>query len=163
MYICSIRIFRSFWLNNSLKQDNSTISTIEKQIAAKDERLNDLHDGLRNMESDLDESYLQKLKGLRQTEQKFKQFLESYPQYKDEEMSRLAEKEAQIAAHLDEIQKLLRVSQTLPEEAGAFGSINKNLAHKERELSQNQNTMQYLGQGFFWNTKNSNGTCIHYL
>ena len=62
--------------------EKSTISTIEKQIAAKDERINDLHDELRNMESDLDESYLQKLKGLRQTEQKFKQFLESYPQYK---------------------------------------------------------------------------------
>jgi len=128
------------------KQDNSTISTIEKQIAAKDEKLNDLHDELRNMESDLDESYLQKLKGLRQTEQKFKQFLESYPQYKDEEMTRLAEKESQIAANLDEIQKLLHVSQTLPEEAGAFGAINTNLAHKERELNQNQNTMQFLGQ-----------------
>ena len=43
-----------------------------------------MHDELRNMESDLDESYLQKLKGLRQTDQKFKQFLESYPQYKGE-------------------------------------------------------------------------------
>ena len=69
----------SIYYVNSKK---STISTIEKQIAAKDERINDLHDELRNMESDLDESYLQKLKGLRQTEQKFKQFLESYPQYK---------------------------------------------------------------------------------
>ena len=67
--------------HNDVNQ-KSTISTIEKQIAAKDERINDLHDELRNMESDLDESYLQKLKGLRQTEQKFKQFLESYPQYK---------------------------------------------------------------------------------
>jgi len=128
------------------KQDNSTISTIEKQIAAKDERLNDLHDELRNMESDLDESYLQKLKGLRQTEQKFKQFLDSYPQYKDEETTRLSEKEASIANLLDEIQKMLRVSQTLPDEARAFGSISSNLKHKERELNANENTMEYLSQ-----------------
>ena len=70
------------------------------------------------MESDLDESYLQKLKGLRQTEQKFKQFLDSYPQYKEEETTRLSEKEASIANLLDEIQKMLRVSQTLPDEVG---------------------------------------------
>jgi len=128
------------------KQDNSTISTIEKQISAKDERLNDLHDELRNMESDLDESYLQKLKGLRQTEQKFKQFLDSYPQYKEEETTRLSEKEASIANTLDEIQKMLRVSQTLPDEARAFGSISSNLKHKERELNANENTMEYLSQ-----------------
>ena len=68
-------------------------------------------------------------------------------------MTRLAEKESQIAANLDEIQKLLHVSQTLPEEAGAFGAINTNLAHKERELNQNQNTMQFLGQGEIYKLK----------
>ena len=65
----------------------------------------------------------------------------------DEETKRLAEKEASIAAALDEIQKMLRVSQTLPEEASAFGSISKNLKHKERELNANENTMEYLSQG----------------
>ena len=65
----------------------------------------------------------------------------------EEETKRLTEKEASIAAALDEIQKMLRVSQTLPEEASAFGSISKNLKHKERELNANENTMEYLSQG----------------
>ena len=35
---------------------------MEKQIGAVDDRINRHHDDLRNLESDLDESYLQKIK-----------------------------------------------------------------------------------------------------
>ena len=44
------------------------------------------------METDLDESYLQKIKGLRQTEDKFKTFLSVFPNYRDEEHGRISEK-----------------------------------------------------------------------
>merc|ERR1712131_129332 len=77
------------------KQDNSTIATMEKQIGAYDDKINVLVDQLRNMESDMDESHLQKMKGLRQTEEKFKVFLEAYP-------------------------KIVHVTKPLPEEASAF-------------------------------------------
>ena len=49
-------------LTRQLKHDNQAILTMEKQIGAVEERVNRLTDDLRNMESDLDESYLQKIK-----------------------------------------------------------------------------------------------------
>lgn len=129
------------------KQDNSTIATMEKQIGAYDDKINGLVDQLRNMESDMDESHLQKMKGLRQTEEKFKVFLEAYPKYKDDEEKRLSDKEEKVKEFLSEISKIVHVTKTLPEEASAFNSISTNLKHKERELDQNINTMENLSQG----------------
>lgn len=126
------------------KNDNSTIATIEKQIASFDDKINTLHDQIRNMESDLDESYLQKIKGLRQTEQKFKSFLSTYPSYRDEEEGRISEKEEKVKEILQETSKIIHVTQTLPEEAAAFSSISTNLKHKEKELDQNIDTMDNL-------------------
>jgi intraflagellar transport protein 74 len=126
------------------KNDNSTIATIEKQIASFDDKINTLHDQIRNMESDLDESYLQKIKGLRQTEQKFKSFLSTYPSYRDEEEGRISEKEEKVVEILEETSKIIHVTQTLPEEAAAFSSISTNLKHKEKELDQNIDTMENL-------------------
>lgn len=128
------------------KQDNSTIATMEKQIGAYDDKINGLVDQLRNMESDMDESHLQKMKGLRQTEEKFKVFLEAYPKYKDDEEKRLSDKEEKVKEFLSEISKIVHVTKTLPEEASAFNSISTNLKHKERELDQNINTMENLSQ-----------------
>jgi len=128
------------------KQDNNTISTMEKQIGACDDKINSLVDQLRNMESDMDESHLQKMKGLRQTEEKFKVFLEAYPKYKDDEEKRLSDKEGKVKEYLSEIEKIVHVTKTLPEEASAFNSISTNLKHKERELDQNINTMDNLSQ-----------------
>jgi len=128
------------------KQDNSTIATMEKQIGAYDDKINGLVDQLRNMESDMDESHLQKMKGLRQTEEKFKVFLEAYPKYKDDEEKRLSDKEEKVKEYLSEISKIVHVTKTLPEEASAFNSISTNLKHKERELDQNINTMENLSQ-----------------
>merc|ERR1711990_1077682 len=126
------------------KNDNSTIATIEKQIASFDDKINTLHDQIRNMESDLDESYLQKIKGLRQTEQKFKSFLSTYPSYRDEEEGRISEKEEKVVEILEETSKIIHVTQTLPEEVAAFSSISTNLKHKEKELDQNIDTMENL-------------------
>ena len=140
------------------KQDNSTIATMEKQIGAYDDKINALVDQLRNMESDMDESHLQKMKGLRQTEEKFKVFLEAYPKYKDDEEKRLSDKEEKVKEFLSEIAKIVHVTKTLPEEASAFSSISTNLKHKERELDQNINTMENLSQG-----ESYFGTSIFYL
>ena len=140
------------------KQDNSTIATMEKQIGAYDDKINALVDQLRNMESDMDESHLQKMKGLRQTEEKFKVFLEAYPKYKDDEEKRLSDKEEKVKEFLSEIAKIVHVTKTLPEEASAFSSISTNLKHKERELDQNINTMENLSQG-----ESHFGTSIFYL
>merc|ERR1719373_117905 len=94
----------------------------------------------------MDESHLQKMKGLRQTEEKFKVFLEAYPKYKDDEEKRLSDKEEKVKEFLSEISKIVHVTKTLPEEASAFNSISTNLKHKERELDQNINTMENLSQ-----------------
>ena len=99
------------------------------------------------MESDLDESYLQKIKGLRQTEQKFKSFLETYPSYRDEEEGRISENEGGVKEILEETAKIIHVTKTLPEEAAAFSSISTNLKHKEKELGQNIDTMENLSHG----------------
>lgn len=50
------------WNSKYFQQDNAAMLTMEKQIGTVDERINRLTDDLRNLESDLDESYLQKIK-----------------------------------------------------------------------------------------------------
>ena len=62
-YFCRPVTIIAIYLKHFIQNDNSTIATIEKQMGEVDDRIDRLTDQLRNMESDLDESYLQKIKG----------------------------------------------------------------------------------------------------
>ena len=84
---------------------------MEKQLGQIEEKINRHMDDLQNLESDLDESHLKKMRQLRQTEEKFKSFLNAYPTYVNEENVRMAEKEAKNTEMLAEIAKIIQVTQ----------------------------------------------------
>ena len=81
---------------------------------------------------------------MRQTEEKFKQFLQEYPTYQTDENARMVAKEEKISENLAEIARIIQVTQTLPENAANFGKLRSNLEFKERELQQNEGTVDNL-------------------
>lgn len=126
------------------KQDNQALVTMEKQLGQSDDRINRLTDELRNIETDLDESSLQRMKGLRKTEEKFKQFMEQCPKLKEEEVTRLGEKESQIQGYLMEIAAISKATEVIPSKAAGFKDIKSTLRFKEKELYNNEGTVVNL-------------------
>lgn len=123
------------------KQDNQALLTMEKQLGQADDRINRLTDELRNLENDLDESSLQRMKGLRKTEEKFKQFMGQYPQLKETELARIGETEAIIQDHLNQTAAIQKATEIIPGKAAGFKDIKSTLKFKEKELMNNEGTV----------------------
>ena len=65
--------------------------------------MNNLLDELQSIEASLDEGHLAKMKGLRDTEDKFKKFLDAFPAYKKAEVDLLLSKEKAIKAEMEKL------------------------------------------------------------
>ena len=83
------------------------IERLGRQIKSSDESINNQLDELRSVEASLDESNLAKMKGLRETEEKFNRFLGTFPEYKTNEISLLESKEKSIKSELEKL-KIIR-------------------------------------------------------
>ena len=63
-------------------------------------------DDLRSIEASLDENNLAKMKGLRETEDKFSRFLKLFPEYKANEMDLLGQKENGIKTDVENLKNI---------------------------------------------------------
>ena len=79
---------------------------MERQMQFVEDRMNKLGDELVQLESDMDQSRLTKLKSLKDTEWKFQKFLENSPKISEEEEIRLANKATEIQNILAEIAQI---------------------------------------------------------
>ncbi|KAK7793053.1 hypothetical protein R5R35_004479 [Gryllus longicercus] len=129
-----------------VKHDNAEIATMDRKIYELKELIYKKQEELDQIEQDLDESQSerhQKYRELRRREETMEQFLSSFEESKNQELTRISQLEEQVINALHHISKNLVHAGHLPS-VDEFSLIKDNLTFKEGELEKSKKTLESL-------------------
>ncbi|XP_050727865.1 intraflagellar transport protein 74 homolog isoform X2 [Eriocheir sinensis] len=133
-------------LLRQVKEDNSEIATMERQISEVQEQIRQLQDECQQMDQELDENKSersQKYRELRKREETMDHFLSTFEDAKKEELIRLETLENNNVALLEKLSRHLAHFKQLPS-SNEFEIMRSDLAFKEGELEKSKFTEQGL-------------------
>ncbi|XP_047116910.1 intraflagellar transport protein 74 homolog [Schistocerca piceifrons] len=129
-----------------VKDDNSEIATMERQMSQMKELISKKQEELTQLEQDVEESQSerhQKYRDLRRREETMEQFLSTYKENYEQSIARLDQLESDIEIALQEISRNLARSGHLPS-VEDFSVMKDNLLFKEGELEKSKKTSETL-------------------
>ncbi|KAK8386714.1 hypothetical protein O3P69_017878 [Scylla paramamosain] len=133
-------------LLQQVKEDNSEIATMERQISEVQEQIRQLQDECQQLDQELDENKSersQKYRELRKREETMDNFLATFEASKKEELSRLEVLENNNVALLGKLSRHLAHLKQLPS-SSEFEIMRSDLAFKEGELEKSKFTEEGL-------------------
>ncbi|XP_062985277.1 intraflagellar transport protein 74 homolog isoform X2 [Elgaria multicarinata webbii] len=136
-------------LLKQVKEDNQEIASMERQLTDIKEKINQLNEGIRQLDMDLEEQQGEKnlkYKELKKREESMDNFLESFEETKNQELERKAQIEANIVALLEHssrnVNRMKQISSVTNQE---LKIMQEDLTFKSSEMQKSQSTAKNLG------------------
>uniref|UniRef100_A0A8D0E863 Intraflagellar transport 74 n=1 Tax=Salvator merianae TaxID=96440 RepID=A0A8D0E863_SALMN len=135
-------------LLKQVKEDNQEIASMERQLTDIKEKINQLNEGIRQLDMDLEEQQGEKnlkYKELKKREESMDNFLESFEETKNQELDRKIQIEANIVALLERssrnINHMKQISSVTNQE---LKMMQEDLTFKSSEMQKSQRTSKNL-------------------
>nr|XP_028568011.1 intraflagellar transport protein 74 homolog isoform X2 [Podarcis muralis] len=136
-------------LLKQVKEDNQEIASMERQLTDIKEKINQLNEGIRQLDMDLEEQQGEKnlkYKELKKREESMDNFLESFEEAKNQELERKTQIEASIVAILEHssrnVNRMKQISSVTNQE---LKIMQEDLTFKSSEMQKSQSTAKNLG------------------
>ncbi|XP_034953364.1 intraflagellar transport protein 74 homolog [Zootoca vivipara] len=136
-------------LLKQVKEDNQEIASMERQLTDIKEKINQLNEGIRQLDMDLEEQQGEKnlkYKELKKREESMDNFLESFEEARNQELERKTQIEASIVAILEHssrnVNRMKQISSVTNQE---LKIMQEDLTFKSSEMQKSQSTAKNLG------------------
>ncbi|XP_061487261.1 intraflagellar transport protein 74 homolog [Rhineura floridana] len=136
-------------LLKQVKEDNQEIASMERQLTDIKEKINQLNEGIRQLDMDLEEQQGEKnlkYKELKKREESMDNFLESFEETKNQELERKVQIEANIVTILEHssrnVNRMKQISSVTNQE---LKIMQEDLTFKSSEMQKSQSTAKNLG------------------
>ncbi|XP_042305779.1 intraflagellar transport protein 74 homolog isoform X2 [Sceloporus undulatus] len=135
-------------LLKQVKEDNQEIASMERQLTEIKEKIDQLNEGIRQVDMDLEEQQGEKnlkYKELKKREESMDNFLESFEETKNQELERKTQIEANIVALLEHssrnVNRMKQISSVTNQE---LKLMQEDLTFKSSEMQKSQSTAKNL-------------------